>query len=77
MPCLPLVDRHKNGKLRRIGILCVGNEPIEIKHKGKVYLFEWSAGCGWMACNKDGSQRLSRVPNAVWKKLGKVERPNG
>jgi len=74
MPCLPVTERCKNGKHRQIGFLCVGNEPIKIQHNGKTYLFEWG-GCGWMPVNKDGSERLSRVPNAVWDKLAQVERP--
>ncbi len=49
MPCLSIRD----------GFVCIGNEPIEIQHKEKVYLFEWTGGCGWMPINKDGSERLS------------------
>ena len=59
MPCIPIKD----------GFLCVGNEPVKVGHNGRTYLFEWSAGCGWLPCNKDGSQRLSPVPGAVWEKL--------
>ena len=75
MPCFPLTERNKDGKQRRVGFLCVGNEPIEIKHNGKTYLFEWTASSGWIAINKDGSERKSPVPKAVWDKLDKVERP--
>ena len=51
------------------GVLCTGNEPVSIEHNGRTYRFEWSAGCGWLPCNKDGSQRLLPVPVAVWEKL--------
>ena len=76
MPCLPLTVPASGGKRRRVGFLCVGNEPIEIKHNRRTYLFEWHAWCGWLPVNRDGSQRLSRVPGAVWVKLARVERPN-
>jgi hypothetical protein len=64
-----------NGKRRRVGFVCVGREPIEINHGGRTYLFEWTGGCGWMPVNRDGSERLSRVPNAVWEALERVEWP--
>jgi hypothetical protein len=54
--------------------LCVGNEPIEIDHGGKTYLFEWSA-VGWLPCNRDGSERLTAIPKAVWDRLNDV--PSG
>ena len=74
MPCLPIIDRRKSGKCC-VGYLCIGNEPVEIQHNGKKYLFEWTAASGWIAVNKDGSERLSRTPNTVWEMLAKVERP--
>lgn len=58
------------------GYLCVGNEPVEIKHNGRAYLFEWTSASGWVAVNKDGSERLSRVPKAVSDKVDKLERPD-
>ncbi len=51
------------------GILCLGNEPVEIKHGGKSYLFERHPWCGWLPVNKDRSERLLRVPDAVWRKV--------
>ena len=59
MPCIPIKD----------GFLCVGNEPVQVEHNGRTYRFEWSAGCGWLPCNRDGGQRLSPVPKVVWEKL--------
>ena len=56
MPCIPVKD----------GILCVGNEPVKVCG----YLFEWSAGCGWIPVNKDGSERLSQIPKHVLDRLG-------
>lgn len=61
MPCIPIPN----------GFLCVGNEPVAVTYRGKQYLFEWTAWCGWIPLNKDGSERLSRVPNAVWNLLPK------
>ncbi len=63
MPCIPF--KIGGGT----GILCVPNEPVEIRDGAKVYLFEWTGGCGWLPVNKDGSQRLSPVPRRVWKLL--------
>jgi hypothetical protein len=64
MPCVPLLDRG-----RRVGILCMGNEPVEITHQGKRYLFEWTGASGWVAVNQDGTERLSPVPSAVYRQL--------
>ena len=50
------------------GVLCVGNEPVFIQHGRKKWYFEWSA-CGWIECNADGSERLTKTPAAVWGKL--------
>jgi hypothetical protein len=69
MPCRSLFDRGK-----RVGFVCMGNEPVEITHHGKRYLFEWTAASGWVAVNKDGSERLSRVPKAVADKISRHER---
>ncbi len=57
----------------RIGdaIMCIGDEPVEIHDRGKVYLFEWSGGCGWLPVNRDGSERLTPVPGRVWDALEK------
>lgn len=60
MTCIPTKD----------GILCIGNEALAIEYNGKVYLFEWCSGCGWMHVNLDGSERLSPVPVYVSNKLG-------
>ncbi len=54
------------------GVLCVGNEPVEIRFNNRTYLFEWTAGCGWLPCNEDGSERLSPVPEGAWEKLLKI-----
>lgn len=68
MPCLPLMQGQKH-----VGYVCVGNEPVSVEYRGKAYLFEWHAFCGWLACNKDGSERLSPVPKAVWEKLDELD----
>lgn len=65
MPCIRMKD----------GWLCVGNDPVTVEHGGKAYLFEWTAACGWVAVNKDRSERLSPVPGAVWDKVDKLPRP--
>ena len=67
MPCIPLFNRRD----KRIGFLCVGNEPIKV---GK-YLFEWTESSGWVAVNKDGSERLSHVPKHIWNKVDELPRP--
>jgi hypothetical protein len=72
MPCVPILN-HRN---RRIGFACVCNDPIEIRHRGRTYRFEWTEASGWMAVNRDGSQRLSPVPLAVYRRLDKLPRPN-
>ena len=56
------------------GFVCLGNEPVEVRHNGKTYLFEWTSAGGWMACNKDGSQRVLGVPSAVWEKVSQMPR---
>ena len=52
----------------------MGNEPVEIWHNGKTYLFEWTGWCGWIPVNKDGTERLTLVPAAVWRKLDQLPR---
>ena len=52
------------------GFLCVGNEPVSVDG----YLFEWTAACGWVAVNKDGSERLSPVPKHIWDKVERLPR---
>ncbi|KKM88750.1 hypothetical protein LCGC14_1255580 [marine sediment metagenome] len=59
MPCTPIKD----------GILCTGNRPFSIKHKGKIFSFEWTAASGWCPVNSDGSERLSPVPAGAWDKF--------
>ena len=49
--------------------LCVGNEPVAITYRGRVYRFEWTESSGWIAVNKDGSERLSAVPAGAWKAI--------
>ncbi len=51
------------------GVLCVGNEPVELQYNNRTYLFEWSNSCGWLPVNKDGNGRLSRVPDGAWNTL--------
>jgi len=51
------------------GFVCVGNEPEVIEHNGKTYYFEFHKFGGPIPCTKDGDQRLSPVPKAVWEKL--------
>lgn len=65
MPC------HRIGKR---DWLCMGNEPVEIRHENRRYWFEWTAASGWIACNEDGSERLSPVPKAVWDKVDQLGR---
>lgn len=48
------------------GIVCMGNEPVRVEYKGRSYYFEWHSYFGWMSCTKDGDERLSGVPEAVW-----------
>ncbi len=75
MPCVPLIETSRDGKRRhRVGFLCVGNDPVAVKHRGRTYLFEWTAASGWMAVNKNGSERLSRVPNVVWDKVSELRK---
>ncbi len=68
MPCIPI----HNGR-GRTGFVCFGNEPVTIHSQGRDYLFEWTEACGWMPCNKDGSQRLTPVPEHAWDSLDKAE----
>ncbi len=70
MPCIPITNKRR----RVVGFLCVGNEPVPVEHSGRIYLFEWTAASGYCAVNKDGSERLSRVPNVVWDKVSKLPR---
>ena len=70
MPCTPLMKGKK-----RAGFLCVGNDPVEVKHGSETYRFEWTSASGWCPVNKDCSERLSPVPKAVWAKVDKLPRP--
>lgn len=63
MPCIRI------GKGRHRGILCFGNDPIAFRHNGQTFRFEWTEASGWCAVNKDGSGRLSPVPDVVWDRL--------
>lgn len=65
MPCIPL----KNG------FVCVGNEPVAVKHNGRTYYVEWTAASGWVPVNRDGSERLSPLPKAVWDRVKMLPRP--
>lgn len=76
MPCLPMLERTSTGTHRRVGFLCVGNEPVAVEHNGRTYRFEWTAWCGWMPVNLDGNERLSPVPVGAWDAIGRVERPD-
>lgn len=64
MPCIPF-----RGPGGRINWLCVGNEPVALEHNGRTYRFEFTAASGWCPVNRDGSIRLSPVPQAVWDRL--------
>ena len=59
MPCIPI--KH--------GFVCLRNEPVEINYGGERYLFEWTAWAGWVAVNRDGSERRSPVPKAAWERI--------
>ena len=61
MPCIRISN----------GFLCLANEPVTV---GK-YQFEWTASSGWVPVNKDGSGRLSPVPDRVWAEVEKLARP--
>jgi len=67
MPCLPILGKFRE----KVGFICIGNAPVEIKHKDRTYRFEWTGGSGWIPVNKNGTLRLSPVPQAVWDKLEK------
>lgn len=67
MPCREITDRR--GK--RTGFICFRNEPVSIKHFNRVYRFEWTASSGWVPVNKDGSGRLTLVPDVIWNELKK------
>ena len=77
MPCLPILERMSTGKLRRVGFVCVPNEPVAVEFNGRTYRFVWTAASGWIAVNLDGSGRLSRVPIGAWEAIERVERPDG
>ena len=68
-PCLPLHD----GRGHRVGSLCVGNEPVSVTFNGRTYRFEWTAACGWIPVNQNGSERLSGVPDGAWDALEATE----
>ena len=57
------------------GIMCVGNKPVEIQHAGKSFYFEWTAFGGWVPVNKDGTERRTRVPKAVWDQVLDIKHP--
>ena len=59
------------------GFLTLGGPDVAIEHNGRQYHFEWTESSGWVPVNQDGSERRSRVPNAVWEKLSAVQRPRG
>ncbi len=73
MPCLPILNSRGN---KRIGFLCVDNEPVELRYKEKIYRVEWTAACGWLAVNRDGTERVSPLPKAVWDMVDKLEWPS-
>ena len=63
MPCIPIPG----------GVVCVGNEPIEVG--GGKYRVEWTSACGWVPVNKDGSERRSPLPAWVWEEIERLPRP--
>lgn len=62
MPCYPTDEGHG-----RRGFICVGNDPVSVAYNGREYYFEWTPASGWVPCTKDGDERLTPVPEAVWK----------
>lgn len=76
MPCLPLSVPTGKGKRRRIGFVCIGNEPVEVEFAGRKYRFEWTAASGWVPVNLDGSGRLSGVPSGAWRAIERVKQPD-
>jgi len=56
MTCIPMTN----------GVLCVGAEPVSVTYREKTFYFEWHGCGGWLACNKDGSERKAPIPIAVW-----------
>lgn len=70
MPCIPILSANKR---TRVGFVCVGNDPVAVQHNGRTYQFEWTAASGWIAVNKDGSQRLAAVPDGAWDMLEATE----
>ena len=68
---MPCVEIREKGNRR--GFICFRNEPVRLTHPSKynrrVYYFEWTPASGWMPVNRDGSERLSPVPNGVWRAL--------
>lgn len=66
MPCFPILN---NRGTKRVGFLCVGNEPVVIYYRNTTYRFEWTASSGWIPVNRDGSERLSPVPVGAWEAL--------
>ncbi len=65
MPCI---------RLFKDTIVCVRNEPVSVKYRGKTYRFEWHSYSGWMPVNKNGDERLSPVPNGAWKIIEAAEK---
>ncbi len=64
MPCIRLFTG---------AIVCVSNDPVEVKFRGKTYRFEWHYWSGWMPVNRNGDERLSPVPKGAWKVLEAAE----
>ncbi len=76
MPCHPILKRSSTGTIRRVGFVCVPNEPVAVEHNGRTYQFVWTEASGWIAVNLDGSRRLSRVPVGAWEAIEQVDRPD-
>ncbi len=70
MPCFPITN---TAGTKRVGFLCVGNEPVAIRYRDQVYRFEWTSGSGWVPINRDSSERLSPGPKGAWEALLAVE----
>lgn len=43
-----------------------GGLSHEIVYRGRIYYVEILRGCGLAFCNRDGGERKSTVPRAVW-----------
>lgn len=65
MPCIPLIEKRRDGRKYRIGFLCTSN-VYHFPHGGSWYWLEWHSYLGPIAVRNDTWEPRIRVQAGWW-----------